>query len=83
MQIHKDPILKKKVLFLDNVAVHPSMQNKGIGKRLLDAVFSYAHEKEVDAIQLTSRKERTAAHHLYQKMGFEVVNTTVFRKEIH
>ncbi len=83
VQIHHDPILKEKTLYLDNFVVDPAVQNQGIGKSLLETVFSYAKEKEVDAIQLTSRKTRVAAHHLYQKMGFDMVETTVFRKEMN
>ncbi len=82
VQIHYDPIRNEKKLLIDDFVVKENYQKEGIGTKLMGQVFSYAKEKKISTLQLTSRPQRIAAHHLYQKLGFEKVETTVFRKNM-
>ena len=82
VHIHEDVLLNEKSLYLSDVVVREEDQGKGIGTQLLTAVFQYAKENGFSKIELTSRASRIAAHHLYQKCGFTIRDTSVFQKKI-
>lgn len=77
-----DPIRNKKFYFVEYVCVKSTFQNKGIASSLFDYAFQICKENNIDYLELTSNPSRVAAHHLYHKLGFQVRETTVFRKEI-
>ena len=57
-------------------------RNKKIGTKLLEEVFNICKKEDIKYLELTSNSSRVAAHHLYKKLGFNIRNTNVFRKEI-
>ncbi len=57
-------------------------RNKKIGTKLLEEVFNICKKEDITYLELTSNSSRVAAHHLYKKLGFNIRNTNVFRKEI-
>lgn len=68
---------------VEDVVVDGSMRGLGLGRTLMDALIDMAKEKGVRTIDLTSNKTRSAARGLYESMGFEYVDTDVFRLQLH
>lgn len=56
---------------LENVVVSPSVQRKGIGRQLIDALIKAARETNSDAVFLEVRESNTAARALYAQAGFK------------
>lgn len=71
-----------KILFLEYLCVDSSYRGLGISNRMMEFILDYAKSSGVKRIELTSNKSRVAAHGLYKKYGFEIRDTSVFRKEI-
>ncbi len=55
---------------IESVHVHPSWRGRGIGGVLLEAAVSRASSAGCYRVQLTSNKERSAAHRFYERHGF-------------
>lgn len=68
--------------WVEDVIVDEASNNQGIGRLLLDAMVVQARELGAKTLDLTSRPRREAAHHLYQKAGFEVRDTSVYRVNV-
>ena len=66
--------------WVEDVIVDEASNNEGIGRLLLDAMVARAGELGAKTVDLTSRPGREAANHLYQKAGFEVRETNVYRR---
>ena len=56
---------------LENVVVAPAARQKGLGKRLLDALFAAARKTNSSSVFLEVRESNAAARTLYEKAGFE------------
>src|ERR1700687_1300596 len=56
---------------LENIVVAPAARHRGIGKRLLEALFDAARETNSFAVFLEVRESNTAARTLYESLGFE------------
>jgi ribosomal-protein-alanine N-acetyltransferase len=52
------------------IATHPSVQQQGLGQRLLDAVLSDASRAGMRTIFLEVRRSNQAARRLYERAGF-------------
>lgn len=59
---------------LVEVAVHPSAQGQGIGATLIQALL----EGRGEATSVLSTRTDSMAHHLYRRIGFEVINEMRF-----
>lgn len=57
-------------------------RNIGIATRLFQKVFDICKKQNISYIELTSNKARIEAHDLYKKLGFDIRETNVFRKEL-
>ena len=77
-----DPIRNQKFYFVEYVCVKDTYKNQGIASQLFEYVFQLCKTNHISYLELTSNPSRVAAHHLYHKLGFQVRETTVFRKEI-
>ena len=53
-----------------NVAVDPEYRKQGIGQTLLDKMFEYLKDTEVNRISLEVRESNISARQLYLKNGF-------------
>lgn len=53
-----------------NIAVSPEKRGLGIGKAMMDTMFSYLKNKNVSRITLEVRESNTAAKSLYTRSGF-------------
>jgi len=70
-----DHPVREGVLFVDNLAVAASMRGKGVGTRLLEAVFAFAREGGFHAVALDVVDTNPGARRLYERMGFMAVMT--------
>jgi ribosomal protein S18 acetylase RimI-like enzyme len=66
-------------VWIEDVVVDESLRGKGIGKSLMLFAIDYAKSLGAKSIELTSRPSRVAANHLYQKMGFGIRETNVYK----
>ncbi len=62
----------KPIMNVHDLNVAKTMQNKGIGRRLLEAVEAKAREHGCCALSLEVRGNNTGAQHLYRSFGFHV-----------
>ncbi len=77
-----DGIRGVNYFYVNYVCTHPNFRNQHIATKMFEKVFSLCKETGVAYLELTSNPKRVAAHHLYHKLGFQVRETDVFRKEI-
>jgi ribosomal protein S18 acetylase RimI-like enzyme len=62
-----------------DVVVDEQARGRGVGAALTRAACDLAAEEGAQFAELTSRPVRTAAQRLYQSLGFELVETNVYR----
>lgn len=65
--------------WIEDVIVDRVAQRRGVGEALVRAALKLAFDAGALTIDLTSRHDRKAAHHLYEKIGFLVRDTNVYR----
>ncbi len=65
--------------WIEDVIVDTSMRGKGIGEALTRAALVRAAELGAKTVDLTSRPSRVAANRLYQRVGFELRQTNLYR----
>ena len=63
---------KPDMLLLDNVAVHPGWQGRGIGKALMQFAEAEAKRRGYGAIQLYTHELMVENIALYQRIGYEI-----------
>jgi ribosomal protein S18 acetylase RimI-like enzyme len=64
---------------IEDVVVDSSFRGLGIGEALVGTTVNRATQRGARVIDLTSHRSRAAAHRLYEKVGFHVRDTTVYR----
>jgi len=67
---------------LNHVCVKMDLRRHSIGTKLLDECFKIANENGCKCVELWSKNFRKAAHALYHKYGFEVMDAKFFTKDI-
>ena len=67
---------------LNHVCVKPDVRRQHLGTKLLDETFKICQEHGVKTIELWSKNFREAAHALYHKYGFEVMDAKFFSKDL-
>ena len=65
--------------WIEDVVVDEAVGGKGIGKALTRAAIEHAAEHGARTVDLTSRPAREAANGMYQRLGFELRETNVYR----
>lgn len=68
--------------WIEDVVVDKDARKQGIATQLTLAAVEYAKEIGAKAVSLTSRPEREAANQLYQKLGFSIVDTNLYRMNL-
>ena len=68
--------------WIEDVVVDESATGQGIGGLLTQAMVDRAEELGCTTVDLTSRPSRAAANRLYQREGFEVRDTNVYRYDL-
>jgi GNAT superfamily N-acetyltransferase len=56
---------------VEDVAVHPSAQGRGIGRRLVHEAMDRAQAAGCYKLALSSNEKREAAHAFYDNLGFQ------------
>lgn len=64
---------------LDELVVDEGWRGKGVGERLLKQITDFAKSRGFKAIELMTAGHREAAHRFYEKRGFELRGTKIFR----
>ncbi|HUZ86933.1 MAG TPA: GNAT family N-acetyltransferase [Candidatus Baltobacterales bacterium] len=69
---------------LDEVVVDGAARGKGVGEALVKASLEVGRRAGAQVAELQSGKgpARAAAHRLYERMGFEIRDTDVFRTSL-
>jgi ribosomal protein S18 acetylase RimI-like enzyme len=65
--------------WIEDVVVDDSVRGQGVGTALTQEAIDIAKAIGAHTIDLTSRPSREAAHRLYEKLGFEIRDTRVYR----
>jgi ribosomal protein S18 acetylase RimI-like enzyme len=64
-----------KPLYLQNMAVHPKWQGKGIATKMIDFAQEFAKQRGFDCIRLDVFMPSEKARHLYEKQLFREVTS--------
>jgi len=75
------PIAGRKI-YLDDFVADPTIQGRGVGSQLWDAIIDWGREQGALKLEFTSRPEREAAQQFYLKKGAVVRSTNAFAKEL-
>jgi ribosomal protein S18 acetylase RimI-like enzyme len=65
--------------WIEDVVVEAEARGQGIGEALVAEAVRVASEAGARTVDLTSRPSRDAANRLYEKAGFEMRDTNVYR----
>jgi ribosomal protein S18 acetylase RimI-like enzyme len=65
--------------YIEDVVVDERARGRRIGEALTLACLEQAEQAGAPQVMLTSNRGRTAANRLYQRMGFELRETNVYR----
>lgn len=68
--------------WIEDVVVDQSQRGKGLGEALTRAALDRAKAEGAKTVDLTSRPSREAANRLYQRVGFQLRQTNLYRYEI-
>jgi N-acetylglutamate synthase-like GNAT family acetyltransferase len=68
--------------YLGLLAVEPTLQKSGLGRRLTAAAEEFAREMGSHRMELTVVNLRTELPPIYEKLGYKVVATEPIRKEM-
>lgn len=78
--IYEIPAIRKA--WIEDVVVDASVRGRGVAAALIQHILEYAKEEGLEKVDLTSSIHRKAAYRLYEKLGFEQRESTVFRKTL-
>ena len=67
--------------WVEDVVVRPDCRGRGYGAALIAHLTAESRRMGAKSINLTSKPQREAANRLYQRMGFVLRETNVYRKE--
>ena len=85
MHLYVRPALDKPVeAIVQALIVDSRHRGKSIGEALMQAAESWARERHLASVALTSHIKRTDAHRFYQSLGYEIAATShLLRKSIN
>lgn len=64
---------------IEDVVVDEGYRGKKIGEKISRKLVAITKQKKIRRLGLTSSRHRKAAHKLYRKIGFEKMDSDVFR----
>jgi ribosomal protein S18 acetylase RimI-like enzyme len=65
--------------WIEDVVVDSEARGRGVGEALTTLAVNIAKQRGAKTVDLTSSQSRKAAHRLYEKAGFHVRDTSVYR----
>ncbi|MEM1332690.1 MAG: GNAT family N-acetyltransferase [Actinomycetota bacterium] len=68
--------------WIEDVVVDDAARGHGVGRLLNEAALERARARGAKNVALTSRPSREAANRLYQRIGFAVRETNLYRYEL-
>lgn len=68
--------------WIEDVVVDDAARGHGIGRLLNEAALDAARDRGAKNVSLTSRPSREAANRLYQRIGFEIRETNLYRFDL-
>lgn len=68
--------------WVEDVVVDARARRQGAGDALVQAAVAWARSRGAQTLDLTSRPAREDANRLYQRLGFELRQTNVYRLKI-
>ena len=68
--------------WIEDVVVDESARGHGVGESLNQAALDEARRRGSKDVSLTSRPSRESANRLYQRIGFELRETNVYRYKL-
>lgn len=77
-----DYVTDKIIGKIDYFCVNEEYRNRGIGKILIKRAIDYMKKWNVSYIELTSSRSRVIARNMYEKEGFIIRDSDIFRREI-
>ncbi len=66
-------------VWLEDVVVDKQARGQGLGEAIVQYAINYARQLGTKKLDLTSSPDRIAANRLYQKTGFKLRETNVYR----
>jgi ribosomal-protein-alanine N-acetyltransferase len=60
-------------MHIQNIAVHPQHQRRGLGRYLLEEAFEYGKGLGAKFVELEVRESNRAAQRLYDATGFKII----------
>ena len=67
---------------IEDVVVDGAYRGQGLGEKIIQKLIDIARKKNLTALHLTSKPARVVANKLYQKLGFELRETNVYRLKL-
>jgi ribosomal protein S18 acetylase RimI-like enzyme len=68
--------------WIEDVVVDEASRGQGIGQHLIQEALRLAREAGAKTVDLTSRADRQAAGRLYERAGFQLRETRVYRRTL-
>jgi len=65
--------------WIEDVVVDEAARGHGVGRLMNEAALDEARRRGAKNVSLTSRPSREAANRLYQRIGFEIRETNLYR----
>ncbi len=65
--------------WIEDVVVDKKCRGKGIGKKIVQEIISFAKKQGIKKVDLTSSYQREKANLLYQKLGFQKRQSNLYR----
>lgn len=82
MTINHDVVKDIKISHIDYVCVLESARGRGYGKVMMEYALEFCKNNGISRVELTSSSKREIAHKLYLGLGFEIRDSSIFRKEL-
>ncbi len=64
---------------IEDLVVDTGMRRHGVAGRLIKSAITIAQKSDADTIELTSHPSRESANRFYEKMGFAIKKTNLYR----
>jgi ribosomal protein S18 acetylase RimI-like enzyme len=67
---------------IEDMIIDEKYRGQGLGRMLMEELIKIAKKKKAKKINLTSRSQRVEARKLYESLGFELIDTGVFKLDL-
>lgn len=80
--LYKMQLFGRTIGHVEQVVVDQHTRGQGIGRSLMEHLITEAQRLGISRLILTSRPERVEANQLYQRLGFSLYETNVYRMDL-